>query len=325
MKHEIAPLGTLLRRLRGNAYFTLGTLIVVLGAVGEIVNPGFISFVNVGSILSIGSILTIVAVAQAVVIIAGGEGINLSMGATMSMGALLGASFMTQSILSIPVAIGVLLVAALIIGVVSGVGIEKFGIPPLIMTLIMASVISGFTLAYTRGLPTGQIPKALTSIGRPFWGPVSWILVIAVLTVILGSYILNRTTHGKRIFLVGANRRAALLSGINVSRNVISIYIVSSMMGALIGLLYLGYVGTAILNMANDYTLLSVAAVIIGGTKLAGGQGSLLGAALGALALTLLTNLLLSIGMPAGVREFIQGAVLLAILIANTRGPRLRQ
>ena len=96
-------------------------------------------------------------------------------------------------------------------------------------------------------------------------------------------------------------------------------------MAGLAGLMLVGYAGTAQMNMANSYTMLSVAAVVIGGTKLTGGKGTFIGGALGALVLILITNILQAMNMAAGLRSLIQGIILVAILMVNSRAPKLRQ
>jgi ribose transport system permease protein len=96
-------------------------------------------------------------------------------------------------------------------------------------------------------------------------------------------------------------------------------------MAGLAGLMLVGYAGTAQMNMASSYTMLTVAAVVIGGTKLSGGKGTFIGGALGAMVLILITNILQALNMPAGLRSLIQGIILIVILMTNSRAPKLRQ
>lgn len=321
---DIVPID-IVKNVAKNNYTRLLILIAILFLVGNTVRSGYISFANISNIMSVSSILAILTAAQIVIIIGGGEGINLSLGPIMSMGALIGANFVSESNKSIPIAVLILIVLGIIGGLITGIGVQWFKIAPLVMTLIMATLVDGFVFAYTRGLPTGTIPLAMLHVGKPIFGTVSWVLIIAVLVILFFRYFLKKTKLGRQIFLIGSNREAAALCGINVNRNVILAYIISDVIGILCGFLYLGYVGTAILRMANGYTLLCVAAAIIGGTKIAGGEGTLIGGALGAIVLILLTSVLLVLGMSPGVRQFVEGLFLLIILMATSRGPRLRQ
>lgn len=311
--------------LKDNIYLPSILASLLLLILGQLLSPGFASFHNVGNILAVASILALATIGQTIVIVSGGGGIDLSVGAVMSMGALLGASFITGESEKLPFAILMLLLIGALIGFINGIGIQRFHVPPLVMTLIMTSVVNGFTVAYTKGQPSGTIPDLLLAIGKPIVGPIRGLLVLAIVALIIFSFILNKTAFGQRLFLVGSNQHAASLSGIRVGHTIVLSYMIAGMISSIAGLILLGYAGNAQLQMANDYTLLSIAAVVIGGTKLTGGKGSLIGAALGAIVLTMLTNVLTAIGLPAGVRQLIQGLTLLTILIAYSREPKLRQ
>ncbi|MCL6625237.1 ABC transporter permease [Alicyclobacillus shizuokensis] len=311
--------------VRNNVYLPSVIASLVLLGLGQVISPGFADFNNIGNILAVASILAIAAVGQTMVIVSGGEGIDLSVGAVMSMGALLGASFIHGEASRLPIAVVLLVLIGAAIGYINGFGIQWVGIPPLVMTLIMTSVVNGFTVAYTKGQPSGAIPKVLLAVGQPIVGPIRWLLVLAIAILVAFGIIMNKTSYGKRLFLIGSNRNAALLSGISVRGTVTVTYMISGVIGALAGLILVGYTGNAQLQMASDYTLLSIAAVVIGGTKLAGGEGTLVGAALGAIVLTMLTSVLVAVGLPQGVRELVQGLTLLLILVAYSRAPRLRQ
>lgn len=126
------------------------------------------------------------------------------------------------------------------------------------------------------------------------------------------------------LFLVGNNRQASYLCGLSVRTIAILAYALGGAFGGIAGYLLVGYAGSAQMQMAANYTLLSVASVVIGGTKLTGGSGGFVGGALGALVLILLTSILQALNMPPGVRSLVQGVILLAILVSNSRSPNLR-
>lgn len=323
----IANVSNVLRlsKFRSSSYLPSIIASVILVVLGQIVSPGFASINNIGNIVAVASILAIASIGQTLVIVSGGEGIDLSVGAVMSMGALLGAQFIHGKAGNLPIALILLVLIGGLIGLINGFGIQRFHLPPLVMTLIMTSVVNGFTVAYTKGQPSGQIPKVLLAVGQPIVGPIRWLLVLAIIALVIFALVLNKTAFGKRLFLVGSNRQAATLSGIKVDRTVVLTYTISGIIGAIAGLILVGYSGNAQLQMANDYTLLSIAAVVIGGTKLVGGEGSLVGGALGAIVLTVLTSVLVAFHFPAGVRELVQGLALLLILCAYSRAPKLRQ
>ncbi|MDP4091821.1 MAG: ABC transporter permease [Bacillota bacterium] len=299
---------------------------VALLIIGQILSPGFADISNIGNLLTVASILAIATIGQALIITSGGEGIDMSLGAIMSMGALIGPMISKGQSGRIILMIAALVLIGGIIGFINGFGSQIIKIPPLVMTLIMASVVNGLTLGYTNGQPSVTIPPALLGVGKRVFGPVRVLLIIAILAIVLMELVLRKTKFGKLVYLVGSNRNAAKLAGTNVNIVAIASYVLGGIIAALAGMFLVGYAGSGQLQMANDYTLLSIAAVVIGGTKLTGGKGTLVGGALGAIVLVLLTSILVAIGMPAGVRSLIQGIILLVILvILYIKAPKLRQ
>ncbi|PWU04026.1 MAG: ABC transporter permease [Bacteroidetes bacterium] len=301
------------------------TASIVLLIVGQVLSKGFASANNIGSILTVASVLAIASIAQTLVILTGNEGIDLSVGAVMSMGALFGPLLAGGASSHLPIAFLMLAVIGGLIGLINGIGVQFVKIPPLVMTLIMVSVVNGFSLAYTKGQPAIQMPPVLLEVGAKIFGPIRWLLIIAVIILIIMEVILRKSRYGRSLYLVGNNRRAAEIGGIGVNKIVILSYVLAGIIGIWSGCILVGYAGSAQLEMAKDYTLLSIAAVVIGGTKLTGGEGTLLGGVLGAIVLTILTSVLVAVGMPDGVRELIQGLTLLVILMVYSRAPKLRQ
>jgi ribose transport system permease protein len=300
-------------------------LIVAMFGIGQILVGGFASVRNISNILTISSIVAVLAFAQTFVILSGGDGIDLSVGSVMSMAALLTPIICHDNLAMLPAAILITILLGALVGLINATGVLRLGIPPLIMTLIMSSVVDGFTLAYTQSLPPGRIADILLQLGRPAFWQIRWLLIVVVVILVLAELLIQRTVFGRSLFLTGSNRAAARLSGININKTVFLAYILGSALAAAGGTLLVGYAGSAQLKMANGYTLFSVAAAVIGGTKLSGGEGSMLGGFLGAIIFTLLTNVLIAVGLPAGVRILIQGLTLLVILGIYTRGPKLRQ
>lgn len=298
---------------------------ILLLILGQVLSPGFASIGNIVMILSMATILAIASIGQTLVVIGGKEGIDLSVGALLSMGALLGAQLSQGMNDRIGLAVIVLAALGVAIGVIHAAAIQLLDIPPLVMTLGMASVINGLTLLITKGQPAGGAPEALIRLGIGKWQGIPYLLMLGIVLVLAMQWLLGRSSYGRTLFLIGSNRRAAVLSGIRVNRYIFLTYIFAGVAGTLGGLVLLGYAGSSQLGMGESYTLLSIAAVVIGGTSLAGGAGSYTGSALGAIVLVLLTSVLVAVGMPAGVRELIQGVILLLILIAYSRAPKLRQ
>lgn len=301
--------------------------IIALLILGQTVTSGFLSMNNISSILMTAAILTMASVGQAAVVISGDSGLDMSVGAVMSMTALFGPMIVLGSgTVSVLVMIPAVLIMGGCVGLLNGLGVQVIKIVPLVMTLIMSNVVNGFSIMITNGQPSVSVSKELQSISSVFVGPIRYLTAIVILLLILLEvFFLRNSRYGRSLFLVGDNYHAAKLCGINSRKVVILAYVFSGAVAGLAGLMLVGYAGTAQMNMASSYTMLSVAAVVIGGTKLTGGKGTFIGGALGAMVLILITNILQALNMAAGLRSLIQGLILIAILMTNSRAPRLRQ
>jgi len=299
---------------------------ILLFTIGQIINPGFASLQNIGNILAIAGILTIASAGQTLVIISGNYNIDLSVGALMSMGAVLGSGLLRGLDQNIFLTFVVIIGVGGFFGFISGASIHWMGIPALVMTLAMCSVIDGFTLAISKGRPYGSAASFLLKIGgNRIFGWFRVFSIITIIFVVIITIILTKTRYGKKLFLTGNNRIAAKVNGIKIGTLIIATFILAGAMGAVSGIFLLSTVGTAQIQMGASYTMLSVAAVVLGGTQLSGGKGSYIGTAVGSIVFVTLTNVLISIGMKQGVRLIITGLVLVMILGAYSRQPRLRQ
>lgn len=312
---------------KNNVYVVPLIIVVVMFGIGEIIRSGFAASNNIGSILTLSCILAIVTYAQSTVVLSGNGGLDLTVGPVITMAALIGSSVCMSSASNIPLGIAAVLLIGAVVGVINSSGILFAGIPPLIMTLFMASVVDGFTLAYTQGQTVPSMPKVMLMIGRQiFEGAVlRWLLILTIVLTVVIELIIRKSKTGKSLYLVGSNRRAARLSGLNVNKEVMFAYIFSGMLSAIAGFLLVSYSGSGMLHMGDSYTMTSIAATVIGGTKMTGGEGKISGGFLGAVIFTLLNNLLVALGMAAGVRTMVEGLILLLILLIYTRGDKLRQ
>ena len=277
------------------------------------------------SILRLAAFLGVVAAGQTLVIIGGGEGIDLSVGSVITMGAILVYQIANGSDQMVLPALLVALAVGAGIGTINGLGITLLLIPPLVMTLGMAGVVQGLILVVTQGKLTGATaPIMVTLITSPLAFEIPGVLLVWLLLGFVMWVLLERTVYGKQLFAIGVNRTTAKLSGVRVPAVLVLTYALSGLLAALGGFVLLGYTQRVFLNLGADYTLPSVAAVVVGGTILAGGQGSYFGTMAGALVLTLLSSLLTTLLLPESVRQIVFGATLLLLLSAYGRQQRLR-
>lgn len=298
---------------------------VLLIVVGQIVSPGFGSYNQILAMLRVASFLGFIAIGQTIVILSGGDGIDLSVGKVATLGAIVASKIMEGSNDNLVLGILIPLAVGCTIGFFNGLGILLLRIPPFVMTLGMSGVVTGLILAYTGGVAGGRSAPALTALVNGRWlFNIPGVLYLWVIATILVTIFLRRTWTGWNIFAVGANRTAARLSGIPATRTVLLSYVLSGLFAVVGGLMLLGYTETVFLNLADNLTLPSVAAVVIGGTLVAGGIGGYVGSAIGAVLLTVLSSFLTTINMPESGRIIINGVVLILLLAVYGRQRKLR-
>ena len=291
----------------------LFALIIGLFVLGEIVSSGFLAFDHVGAVLRTASFLGIVAIGQTIVIMT--AGIDLSVGPLITMGNVFTCMFMNGlnentlwSLLAI-VALGALF------GTLSGLGVTLLNISPLVMTLAIGSLVTGVTLIFSHGAPKGLASPILRylAVGSVFGG----IPIVVIIWIVLGIFIiffLRFSTFGRKLYYVGANQRAAFMSGVRVKRVKTIAYSISGATACLTGALMAGYTHTAFLGIGNEYTLWSITAVVIGGTALTGGKGGYLGTMAGAVILVLLESILTVMKMPEAGRRIATGVIILVMI-----------
>lgn len=314
-----------LKALARNPILIATVLAGLLIIIGEIVSPGFGRPGQIVSMLQVASFLGIIAIGQTIVILSGGEGIDLSVGKVATFAAIIASRTMQGDNANLLRGVLIALAVAAVIGLVNGLGITMLGIPPFVMTLGMLGVVHGLIMVYTRGVADGRAAPGLVSlVGGNVFAGIPGVLFLWLGLTVLVTWMLRRTKPGWQLYAVGTNRRAAELSGVRVKRTVIGAYVAAAIFAALGGIVMVGYTQTVFLNLADQLTLPSVAAVIIGGTLIAGGVGGYVGSAIGSVVLTVLTSLLTTLRMAESSRTVISGVVLIVLLAMYGRGKRLR-
>ena len=304
-------------------------LVLVLGPLV----PGFASAANLRNVFSSLLPLLAVAVGQTLVLITGG--IDLSVTAVVALASVLGARVMTAdggllagSPLAVPVAVVVMLATGLVVGAVNGLSVARLRMPPFLATLAVMTFASGFGIWLTRseniaGLPEGFRLLGAGSLGELVPLPMP-LLVVGPLA--LGAHVLlTRTVLGRWLFAVGGNARTARVSGVPVERVVLFAYVACAVCAAVASILYAARLETGSPVLGQRILLDVIGAVVIGGTSLFGGRGSVLGTVYGALFITLLDNSLNLMGLSSFSVLMVKGAVILAAALVDAIRERLEQ
>jgi ribose transport system permease protein len=297
-------------------------LVILVLVAGQYAVPGFTSPAQMGNQLKIATFLGLFGISQTLVMIAGGQGLDLSVGAAATLGGIIGAALIGGVPGGLPGGLPAAFIGAIacgiVIGLVNGVGIATFRVPPLVMTLAMASLVDGALIVWSSVVHanTAASPGLVMLSGRSVFGVPSVVLLWIVAAALTFGF-LEHSAWGRRLMATGANPTAAWLTGVRVHRVRIAAYVASAVIAALTGVLLVGYVGQAFLGLGNTYVLTSVVVAVIGGVSLAGGRGDYLNVAFATIFITVLTSLLTALQIGEAGRQGIFGITLLAFLAVN--------
>jgi ribose transport system permease protein len=223
----------------------------------------------------------------------------------------------------LPAAIGLIALACIASGLISGIAITRFSVTPLVATLGVNALLTGVVLQITSGSATAAAPPGLARFALDKTLGIPNTVIIAIIAVAIVAAAMRMTVVGRRFVLVGANPAAAHAAGIRVKRYVLSTYVLASLVYGGAGILIAGFLGTPGISAGNDYLLPTIAAVVLGGTSLAGGVGSVVASAGGALFLTQLEQVVLGSGAGISGQYIIQGTII-ALGMAIRNVPRQR-
>lgn len=287
-------------------------LVVFLVAAG-IVSPIFYRPQNIFNVLQQASALGIVSVGQTLVILSGG--IDLSIASIMATSCVFAAALMAgKNALVLPVAL-LCLAIGVFAGLLNGLIITRRNAPPFIVTLGTALIFQGVRFVYTKGAPFGTIPPWLRFLGRGGIAFVPVSVIVFLVLALITELVLRRSAYGRKIYAIGDNKLAAFYSGIDVPRVTMSVYMLSGLMAAFGGLVLAGYLGFGDNWAGKGYELDSIAAVVVGGTSLRGGEGSVGGTVVGVLLITVLFNIVLLAGLPYQFQQIVKGLVIAAAVV----------
>ena len=301
-------------------------LIIMLFVLGELTVSNFLSFGQILLTIKLASFIALFGLCQMVVISAGGSGLDLSVGYTATITAVFTASIM-DGMNGTPLAVSILLALGigLAVGLANGILSAYFKLPALVVTLGMAGVIQGIINIYTAGANiTGRPSPVLQIIAAKSTGIFPNILGVLIVVAAIVMLILYKTKWGQILFGTGTNETAAYLSGINVKQVRCIAFMISGVLASLIGLLLLGNMGIAFKDMGSNYVMPSIAAAVVGGVSLTGGDGNYIGVVLGAIFLQTLTNLLVAFGWGDAGKWLGFGVVLFVLLIVYVSDRRKR-
>ncbi|MEE9454931.1 MAG: ABC transporter permease [Paracoccaceae bacterium] len=306
----------------------LALLILVVGVVVTIINPRFISPINLANTANLIGLFGLFSIAEAFVIVT--AGIELSIG---SMIALLGVLFIDMIVnlgVPWPLALVIVLGIGAVLGSVHGWLVTRLGLQPFVVTLCGLLIYRGVARFYTKDATAGfgfgqRFPNLEWLVAGRSYGVPHSIIAFAIVAWI-SWFILHRTVFGRHLFAVGKNEVAARYSGIKTTRVITIAFVICGVLTALSAVFFAMYTRSiSPASHGNFYELYGIAAAVLGGFSLRGGEGSIIGVVLGAILLQMLQNLVNLLGIPSSLNFAVMGTVILVGVIADTQMNNYRQ
>ena len=294
--------------LKNQAFFMF-LILIFLVIILSILSPYFFSINNLFEITLQSAVFAILAAAETFVILS--AGIDLSVGSIFAFSSIVGGLFF-QSTSNIFLSILGSIIAGLFAGFFNGLFIAKLKIPPFVATLGMMGIARGFALILCRGIPIYGLPKGYVWIGQGrILGLIPVPTIIVLFLFIFAFLILKYTRFGRFTYAIGSNTEATRLSGINIDRVIFGIYMISGVLSSMAGIIESARLGTMQPASGNGYELLAIGAVVIGGTSLFGGEGSIISSLVGALIVTTIRNGLNILGVYAFWQNVVNGLIII--------------
>ncbi len=279
----------------------------------------FLTLPNILNVLRQSSINGIIAVGMTLVILT--RGIDLSVGAVLALTAVITAELLVLGLPPVSASIIGMLAGGLL-GLFNGVIVTVFHLPAFIATLGTMTFARGLALNFTQGKPVTGLPEAFRWLGTGFIAMVPVPVIAAGMVFLIAAVVLKGTVHGERIYALGNNPEAARFTGIPVKAYITMMYVITGILTALAGQILVGRLDSAQPVMGMGYEFNAIAAVVVGGTSLAGGSGGIAGTIIGVLIIAVINNGLNLLNVPSFWEQVVRGVVIASALLVHRASAR---
>lgn len=306
----------------------LATLVVTVGAIVALVNPRFLSPINLANTANLIGLFGLFSIAEAFVIVT--AGIELSIGSVIALVGVIFVDLIATFGVPWPLALAIVIVLSIGIGLLHGLLITRLRLQPFVVTLCGLLIYRGVARFYTKdgtaGFSFGSDFPMLEFLVSGRTGGVPHSVIAFGLVTVVAWFLLHRTVFGRHLFAVGKNEQAARYSGINTTRVIIQAYVLCAFLTGISAVFFAMYTRSVQPSShGNFYELYGIAAAVLGGFSLRGGEGSIVGVVLGVILLQVLQNLVNLLGIPSSLNFAVMGSVILAGVIADTQFARYRE
>lgn len=302
----------------------IGILIplLIICTVTTIVNPVFLSMSNIINLLRSISITLIGAIGMTFVLISGG--LDLSVGSTLALGGMVSGYCMSIAGLPVVLSIALGLLAGCAIGFVNGLIITRFSIPPLIVTLGMMNIARGLVNVMSKGRPYSGFPDEFNQIGLGNLFGIPYSVYIALTLALVAGWVLKHTVFGRCIMAVGGNEETTRVSGVNIHKYKVLTYVLMAFFAGIAGIMMASRLSTSQANAGTGWEMTIIASVVIGGTSMFGGSGSITGTVIGVAIMEVLTVAMTMLKIDPYWQKVVVGAIIIfAVGIDTARRRRM--
>lgn len=295
-------------------WITAAIALVVLVVGLSIASPAFLSTSNIMSILRQAAVYVIMGLGMSFVLMTGGT--DLSQGSLLALVGVV-AAYIVQNVESIFLAILASVIVGAVVGAINGTIVSCLKIPPFIATLAMMYVCRGLTLVITQASPISITNSAFRWIGSGDVLGIPVPVIIFVIAAAAGQFVLSYTATGRFVLAVGSNREAARLSGIKTRWIESKAYIISGIMVSIAGIVYATRLGAAQATAGQSYEMEAIAAAVLGGNSIMGGEGTIIGTVMGAIVVAIVRNAMVLLEISTYYQQIVTGAVILIAVIID--------
>jgi ribose transport system permease protein len=299
---------------------------LVLLCIGiSLMSDKFLTVDNAWNVMRQISVNICISVGMTLVILT--SGIDLSVGSVLAFCGAITAGLLKHGIeipsgnlyigFTMPGAILASLIAGSILGLFNGWAITRFKVPPFVATLAMLTIARGLTMLWTKGFPISDLGDHFAYIGTGWFLGIPMPVWISCFVVVIAIVLTNKTVLGRYIYAIGGNEQASRLSGININKVKLIVYSIAGVLAAVGGIMVTSRLDSAQPNAGTSYELDAIAAVVIGGTSLSGGKGTIMGTVLGAIIIGVLNNGLVLLNVSPFWQQVVKGGVILLAVIID--------
>jgi ribose transport system permease protein len=295
-------------------------LFVALIIIFSIASPTFRNPENLLNVIRQASFIAIVAMGEFFVILTGN--MDMSISSIIGLVSIFFAGFAVRMGMPVSVAIGLVMIMAIIVGIINGSLVVYGKMPSFIATLVTMNVLKGIYFIYSGGLPISGLPETFNFLGAGYVGFIPFPVILMTVIALLLSVITQHTAIGRSIFAVGGNKEASKLSGINVNFIVIFAFVLCAILTAIGALGLTAKTLSGNVNLGEGLLFDVMTIVVLGGTSLSGGRGRIIGVVIGALFLQVISNMMILMGINTFWQWVVKGIILVAVVLIDVNTKR---